>query len=111
MTIRTPSLPTKNPVSGNEIDGPPTEEFKVPARLSQDPVANVSQQMEMLATQRTTISMWTVLVQASTLLTSRSEIEDEYGRVFRVEGAVANRPEKNPKFKAAAARLISDMQA
>lgn len=83
---------------------------EVPARLSQAPVANVGSQTEILERQATVISMWTILVSASTLITSGSTVEDEQGRIFRIEGAVANRPERRPQYKAAAARLISDSQ-
>lgn len=110
VTISTPGPPTTDPVSGNEIDGPPVVETQVPARLSQSPVANVSQQMEQLAAQRTTISLWTVLVGRDTYLTSASVVTDEHGRRFRIEGAVADRPAHRPTFRAASARLISDMQ-
>lgn len=85
-------------------------ETLVPARLSQQPVGNISSQAELMAHQDTVISLWTVMVHANTLLTSKSVIEDEQGRKFQIEGAVANRPERHPKFRAAAARLISDSQ-
>jgi hypothetical protein len=100
-----------DPVSGNERPGPPTLQYEVPARLSQSPVANVGSQVELLASQKTTISMWTVLVDRSTPLFSDSIVTDELGQKFRIEGAVALRPKHRPTFKAAAARLISDMQA
>jgi hypothetical protein len=35
---------------------------------------------------------------------------DEQGRRFSIEGDVADRPNHRPQFRAAAARLISDMQ-
>lgn len=99
-----------NPDSGNEIPGPVGRQFNVPARLSQAPVANVGGQLELLAAQQTTISMWTILVGRETVLTSSSIVTDEQNRKFRIEGAVADRPAHRPTFKAAAARLISDMQ-
>lgn len=109
MTIETPTL-TVNPETGNEIPGTPQRQFNVPARLSQAPVANVGGQVELLSTQQTTISMWTVLVGRETVLTSSSVVTDGQGRKFRIEGAVADRPAHRPTFRAAAARLISDMQ-
>lgn len=101
---------TVDPVTGNERPGSPVVQYEVPARLSQSPVANVGSQVELLANQQTTISLWTVLVGRDTSLASNSTVIDEQGRVFRVEGAVADRPAHRPTFKAAAARLISDMQ-
>lgn len=99
-----------DPVSGNERPGSPTILHEVPARLSQAPVANVGGQVELLANQNTVISMWTVLVGRDTPLTSDSIVIDEQGQKYRIEGAVALRPKHRPTFRAAAARLISDMQ-
>lgn len=83
----------------------------MPGRLSQSPVANLGSQVELLATQSTTISMWTVLVIPTATLTSRTTVTDQAtGRIYRVEGEVARRPDHRPQFLAAAARLISDMQ-
>lgn len=110
VTIETPGPLAPDPVTGNERPGPPTLQYEVPARLSQNPVANISQQAELLVTQNTTISMWTVLVGRETQLSPSSVVIDEQGRKFRIEGAVADRPAHRPTFKAAAARLISDMQ-
>lgn len=97
-------------MTGNERPGPVTRQFNVPARLSQSPVANLGSQIELLSNRQTVISMWTVLVDRSTPLSPDSVVIDEQGRKFRVEGAVADRPAHRPTFKAAAARLISDMQ-
>ncbi len=110
VTIETPGPLTPDPVTGNERPGPSTFQYEVPARLSQAPVANVGGQVELLVNQQTTVSMWTVLVPKGTVLTSSSIVTDEQGRKFRVEGAVADRPAHRPTFRAAAARLISDMQ-
>lgn len=82
----------------------------VPARLSQAPVANVGGQVEILANQNTTVSFWTLLVPAGTVLTERSSVVDESGQNFQVIGNVADRPNHRPQFRAAAVRLISDMQ-
>jgi hypothetical protein len=86
-------------------------ETGVPARLSQTSVANISQQAELLATQNTVISLWTILTGPRSGLTSDSIVEDEEtGRRFEIAGEVARRPDRHPQFLAAAARLISDMQ-
>lgn len=82
----------------------------VRARISQSPVANVGSQVELLATQHTVISFWTVIVPAGTVMTSQSTVTDEDGRKFAVTGDVADRPNHRPQFRAAAMRLISDMQ-
>lgn len=82
------------------------------ARFSQAPVANVSQGSELTATQDTTISLWTIQVGPRTLLTAKSVVTNELtGEQFVIVGAVARRPDKHPKYLAASARLISDMQA
>jgi len=111
VTIETPAgPPTVDAVTGDLVPGSPTIQYEVPARLSQKPVENISQQAELLATQNTTISFWTVLVGRDTVLAPGSVVTDDAGRKFRIEGAVADRPEHRPTFRAAAARLISDLQ-
>lgn len=111
-TITTPGPPVADPVSGNERLGPPTVETDQPARFSQAPVANVSQGSELAVAQDTTISQWTIQVGPRTLLTSKSVVENQdTGERFVIVGAVARRPVKHPKYQAASARLISDMQA
>lgn len=97
-------------MTGNDRPGVPVVQERVPARLSQAPVANVGGQVELLANQKTVISLWTILVDASTTLTSDSVVEDGKGRRWAITGEVALRPDHRPRFKAAAARLISDMQ-
>lgn len=109
VEIWTPSPSTVDPVTGNEVPGTPTVET-VRARISQSPVANVGAQVELLANQNTVISFWTVIVPAGTVLTSQSTVTDEDGRKFTIIGDVADRPNHKPLFRAAAARLISDMQ-
>jgi V8-like Glu-specific endopeptidase len=75
-------------------------------------VANVSQGSELSAAQDTTISQWTILVGPKTVLTAKSVVVNEAtGEKFVIVGAVARRPARHPKFLAASARLISDMQA
>lgn len=110
VTIETPTPPAVDPASGDLLPATVATQYEVPARLSQSPVANVGSQLELLAAQDTTISMWTVLVGRSTVLQADSIVTDEQGRKFRIEGAVADRPAHRPTFRAAAARLISDLQ-
>lgn len=111
LTITTPQDPTIDPTTGLETTPPPIVEADVRARLSQGPVANVGGQIELLATQNTTISLWTILVVPGTTMTDRSSaVDQKTGRKFKVEGDVADRPDYRPQFRAAAARLISDMQ-
>ena len=98
-----------DPVSGNERPGPTTDE-QVDARLSQTPVINTTGQSELLATQKTVVSQWNILVHRGTVLTSDSVITDENGQKYAVDGGVADRPFKHPKFRAALLRLVSDMQ-
>lgn len=110
VTISTPGPSTVDPVTGNERPGTSTT-ATVPAWLSQRPVADVGSQIELLATQNTTISLWTLLVPVGTVLTSKSSFTDESGQRYVVVGQPANRPDFPPhQFRAAAARLISDMQ-
>jgi hypothetical protein len=108
VTITTPGPTTVDP-NGVQVQGSPTVET-LRARISQRPVADVGSQFELLAQQNTVISMWTVLVPAGTVLTSTSTVVDETGRTFSITGDVADRPNHRPQFRAAAARLISDMQ-
>lgn len=83
-----------------------------PAWLSQRPVADVGTAVEFRAGQNTEISFWTLLVPVDTVLTAESEFLDELGQKYKVQGKPALRPDFPPhQFKAAAARLISDMQA
>lgn len=110
LTISTPGPSTTDPVTGNQIAGPATVESG-PGRLSQSPVANVGSQIELMAEQHTVISIWSVLVPAWRTMTSESTvIDDATGRKFAIAGDVAGRPDHKPMFRAAAARLISDMQ-
>lgn len=109
---QTVEITTPGPVTlvdGLPIPGPSTVETS-PARISQGAVANVGAQIELLAEQDTTISLWTILVPRGQLLTSKSTVVDDTGRKFSIVGDVADRPNHKPLFRAAAARLISDMQ-
>lgn len=111
MTWTTPGPSTTDPVSGNRVPGPSIVE-EVSARISQRPVANVGAQLEIQAGQDTSVSFWTILMPYpdSASLTSKSTGVDDLGRKFAIEGDIADRPDHKPKFRAAAARLISDMQ-
>jgi hypothetical protein len=111
VKIETPAGTTKDPETGNSRPSSPHVQYEKNARISQQPVANVGSQVELAVTQRTTISTWTVQVEPSTVLTSRSVVTDNAGRVFQIQGDVARRPDHRPDFLAAQARLISDMQA
>ena len=108
VTVRTPTPTTEDPETGNPTSA--VTETRCRARISQAPVANVGTQQEIQGVQDTTVSFWTVLVDAWVPMTSRSEVIDSRGRVFRIAGEVADRPNHRPVFRAAAARLISDMQ-
>jgi hypothetical protein len=111
VTLRTPGAATSDPDTGNPRPGPTIVE-ESQARISQSPVANIGSQVELLATQDTTISFWTIQTppETSATMTSKTEVEDSRGRVFHIVGDVADRPNHRPKFRAAAMRLISDTQ-
>lgn len=109
VEITTPGSATVDPVTGLETSTPATV-VTSPARISQAPVANLASQVELLAEQNTVISMWTVIVPAGTTMTATSTVADDRGRTFAITGEPADRPNHKPLFRAAAARLISDMQ-
>jgi hypothetical protein len=109
VTVTTPLDPVVDPATGLETT-PAPHVANVQARLSQQPVANIGGQVEQMAAQSTVISLWTLLVPPGTTLTSRSTVLDSRGRTFQVSGDVADRPNHQPQFRAAAVRLISDMQ-
>lgn len=109
VVITTPQDPTVDPATGRETTPPPLV-ANVRARLSQKPVADLGSQVELLAEQNTTISLWTLLVPPGTVLTARSTVVDENAQRYEVVGHPADRPNHRPQFRAAALRLISDMQ-
>lgn len=109
VVITTPQDPTVDPATGLEVTPEPAV-ASVRARLSQKPVADLGSQVELLAEQNTTISLWTLLVPPGTGLTSRSTVVDQTGQRYEVVGHPADRPNHRPQFRAAALRLISDMQ-
>ena len=80
------------------------------AYLEQAPVTEAGGRQEFRDDQGTVISAWTLLVLAPCTLTSESTVTDSQGRQYRVVGDVADRPHHRPKFRAAALRLISDLQ-
>jgi hypothetical protein len=110
VRLETPGPKVVNPATGLE-ESQTTVRYNVPARLSQAPVANVGSQIELLASQNTTISLWTLQVPPSELLTSQTVAYDDDGRAFKVVGEPARRPDQRPDFLVASVRLISDMQA
>lgn len=109
VVVSTPGPANVNPETGNPTPGPVTA-VSTKAYLSQRPVADVGSQVELLATQHTTITLWTLIVPKGTLLTSESWVTDSAGSRYAVVGVPADRPKRRPRFRAAALRLISDMQ-
>jgi hypothetical protein len=109
VTITTPGGVVVDPVTGNEGPSAPTT-VQTRAYLAAKPVGDVGSQIELLASQDTTISLWTILVPTGTVLTSASTVIDESGNQFQVVGDPADRPSSRPQFRAAALRLISDLQ-
>lgn len=80
------------------------------AWLSQRQISHVGAQIELLAEQNTSISLWTILVPAGTVLTPASTVVDQGGFKYEVVGQPVDRPDHRPIFRAAALRRISDMQ-
>jgi hypothetical protein len=111
LTILTPGPSTVDPVTGNPRPGAPIS-VSVLGYLAQNPVANLSSQVELRGTQTTVISLFTVLVPAGTVLTAESTVVDASGRRFEVAGEPADRVglSRQVMFRAAALRLISDLQ-
>ena len=110
VIVTTPGPATADPATGNPRPGTPTV-VTTKAWLSERQAEHVGFQMEMRSTQDTTISLWTLLVPISVVVTSDSTVEDESGNRFVVTGRPAERPNHRPIFRAAALRLISDMQS
>jgi head-tail adaptor len=109
VTVTTPQPATVDPATGKRVTPAPLV-VVVRARLSRAPVGNSSQGSDTTAGQDTTLSDWTLLVPAGTHLTAASRVLDSEGRTFEVQGQPARRPDRHPRFLAAAVRLISDMQ-
>jgi hypothetical protein len=99
-----------DPSTGNPKPTAPTVVTDVPARIQQRTTTRVGLQIEMTAEQDTVISVWSIYVGHNTVLTAKSTVTDAAGRVFVMEGPVADRPEHRPQHRVGTARLISDMQ-
>lgn len=90
------------------------------AWLAQRPVGVLAAAAELNATQATVISLATILIPPDTALNADSTVEDvdgvvngQPGAVYRVEGQPADRYSgirRTVVFRAAALRLISDLQ-
>lgn|SRR5262245_16121655 len=109
VTVRTPSPPTVDPASGNEVPGPETV-TTTRAWLSQRSTVDLGSQIELLGTQSTVVSLWTLLIPLSVPVTSASTVTDSSNRTFVVVGEPAARPDHRPQWRAAALRLVSDLQ-
>lgn len=113
VTIRNPSPASVDPDTGNTRSVGVTE-VATRAYLSQQGVAILSSYVEITGRQDTTISLFTLIVPASATLTDKSQIVDEQGRIYRINGAVAERRGLNGGravlFKAASMHLVSDLQ-
>ncbi len=119
VRISTPGAPTEDPVTGNQTPGPVTT-VATTAWLAQRPVGVLAAAAELNASQDTVISLATMLVRPGTHLTADSTVEDVSGvvngtpgAVYQVEGQPADRYSgagKQIVFRAAALRLISDLQ-
>lgn len=111
--------PTVDPVTGNEQPPEPVTRSAM-AWLAQRPTGVLAAAAELNAGQNTTISLATILVPPDTVLTKDSTVEDvdgvvggEPGAVYVVEGKPADRysgSRRQKVFRAAALRLISDLQ-
>lgn len=119
VRISTPGTSTTDPVTGNQVAGPMTT-VTTRAWLAQKPVGVLAAAAELNAGQDTVISLATILVPPGTVLTADSTVVDVAGAVngqpgvlYRVEGQPADRYSgagRRIVFRAAALRLISDMQ-
>ncbi|MGB3443887.1 MAG: hypothetical protein WBA97_34550 [Actinophytocola sp.] len=123
MKITTPGPqtdpPTVDPETGNEVLPPPVTRSGM-AWMAQRPTGVLAAAAELNAGQNTTISLATILVPIGTVLTKDSTVEDvdgvvggEPGAKYVVEGKPADRysgARHQKVFRAAALRLISDLQ-
>lgn len=82
------------------------------AYLSQQGVSILSSYVEITGRQDTTISLYTLLLPPGVPLTARSEVIDEQGRVYRINGDPASRRGLGQRvvFQAASMHLVSDLQ-
>jgi hypothetical protein len=83
-----------------------------PAYLSQQSVSVLSSYVEITGRQDTTISLFTLLVPPNVALTDKSQVVDEQGRTYRINGSPAERRGLGNKitFRAASMHLVSDLQ-
>ena len=111
VTVRTPGPETTDPYSGNTVPGAMTETV-TKAYLSQQSTTVLSAAVELSAQQNTTIATFTLIVPREVELTAGSEVSDEDGRVYRVNGPPADRRGLGRRvlFRAASLHLISDLQ-
>jgi hypothetical protein len=123
VRITTPSEqsspPTVDPVTGNEQTPEPVT-VATTAWLAQRPVGVLAAAAELNASQDTVISLATILVRPTERLTVDSTVVDVDGAVngqpealYRVEGQPADRCSgvgRKTVFRAAALRLVSDLQ-
>jgi hypothetical protein len=119
VRITTPGPPTTDPVSGNQTPGSATT-VATTAWLAQKPVGVLAAAAELNAIQDTVISLATILVPPGTVLTADSTVVDVAGAVsgqpgarYGVEGQPADRYSgvgRRVVFRAAALRLVSDLQ-
>jgi hypothetical protein len=112
VTVRTPGPPSVDPDSGNTVPGPVVRTV-TRAYLSQQSVAVLSASTETAGRQDTTISSYTLIVPASVALNEKSQVVDEDGHVYRVNGQPAERRALGRRvlFRAAAMHRITDLQA
>lgn len=89
------------------------QETVTPAYLSQQAVSVLSAAVELRGTQTTVMSNYTLLVPPTVNLRADSEVIDEDGNLYQINGAVAERRglRKTPLFLAASVQLISDLVA
>lgn len=80
------------------------------AWLSQATTIRLGNELELIAEQTSTISLWRFLCPLTVPISSASTVTDENGRIFEVVGEVASRPALRPRWWAASLHLISDMQ-
>lgn len=111
VTVRTPRPASVDPDTGNARTGV-VDEVVTRAYLSQQSVAVLSSYVEITARQDTTISLFTLLVPPGVPLTDKSQVVDEQGRIYRINGSPAHRRGlgRTVLFQAASMHLVSDLQ-
>lgn len=111
VTVRTPSPSSVDPATGNTVPGTPVD-VSTPAYLAQQSVSVLSSYVEINGRQDTTISLFTLLVPPDVVLTDKSQVIDEQGNVYRINGSPAERRGLGRRvlFRAASMHLVSDLQ-